>query len=46
MVTIGGLEHVVLLDDDDAKRLGGQAVPHKAQPQPANKARTVKNKEF
>lgn len=38
-VIIGGLEHTLLLDEADAKRLGGVVV--KAAPAPQNKARTV-----
>ena len=44
-VTIGGLEHTMLLDDDDAKRYGDAAQPaSKAASKPANKARTTDNK--
>lgn len=43
VVTIGGVEHTMLLTDDDAKRLGAEAVGSKAK-QPANKSRTTSDK--
>lgn len=44
-VTIGGLEHTLLLDEDDARRYGDAAQPaSKAAPKPANKARTTNDK--
>lgn len=46
-VTIGGLEHTVLLSDEDAKQLGDAATPvtTKAAPAPSNKSRTPRTKE-
>jgi hypothetical protein len=45
-VTIGGLEHTVLLSDEDAKQLGDAAKPvTKAAPAPSNKSRTPRTKE-
>ena len=41
-VVIGGIEHTMQLDADDAKRLG--ATEAKAAEAPANKSRTAKNK--
>ncbi len=41
-VTIGGVEHTMLLTDEDAKRYGPAAV--KAAAKPANKARSASNK--
>lgn len=38
-VTIGGLEHTLLLDDDDAERYADAAVKGKTA-KPANKARS------
>lgn len=43
-VTIGGLEHTMLLDDLDAERMGAKPVEAKAAVKPANKARTAQNK--
>lgn len=43
-VTIGGLPHTMLLDADDARRLGDQAVEVKEAVPPANKARAPRNK--
>lgn len=43
-VIIGGLDHTMLLDDDEAKRRGAKPVQTKQAPAPANKARTVQNK--
>lgn len=46
-VTIGGVEHSMLLSDEDAKRLGDAAkkgAPTKEAPTPKNKARTASNK--
>ena len=42
VIDVGGLEHTVLLSDEDAKRLG--ATEAKAAPAPANKSRAAKNK--
>lgn len=42
-VIVGGVEHTMLLDADDAKRYAQAAV--KAAPAPANKSRTASNKE-
>jgi len=39
-VTVGGVEHTVLLDSEDAKRFGARAVEAKRADAPANKART------
>lgn len=49
-VNIGGLDHTVLLTDEDAKRLGAKAVETvktatKVAPAPQNKARSAANKE-
>lgn len=42
---IGGLEHTVLLDEDDAKRLGlAEVKPGSKEKAPANKARSASNK--
>lgn len=41
-VVVGGLEHTVLLSDEDAKRLGATEV--KQAEAPANKSRTAANK--
>lgn len=45
-VTIGGVEHTMLLSDDDAKRYGDAAQPvkEKAAPAPKNKARFASSK--
>lgn len=44
-VTIGGVDHTLLLTDEDAKRHGDAAKPvTKAAPKPADKARTASNK--
>lgn len=45
-VEIGGLTHTVLLDDDEAKRLGSAAKPVEAKsaPAPKNKARSASDK--
>ena len=45
-VTIGGLPHTLLLDEDGAKSYGENAKPvqAKAAPKLANKARTADNK--
>lgn len=42
-VTIGGLDHTLVLDDEDAARYGATAKPVTAKkaPEPANKARTA-----
>lgn len=37
-VDIGGVEHTMLLDDADAKRLRGKAAQAKKAPAPLNKA--------
>lgn len=42
-VTIGGVEHTLLLSSEDAKRYGDDAVETK-QAEPANKSRTAQNK--
>jgi len=42
IVDIGGLEHTMLLSDEDAKRMGATEV--KQAEKPANKARTASNK--
>lgn len=42
-VLIGGLPHSMLLDAEDAKRLGGRAVEVK-EAQPANKSRKPADK--
>lgn len=42
-VNIGGLEHTLLLSDEDAKRLDVKPAT-KAADAPANKARTSSNK--
>lgn len=46
IVNIGGRDHTMLLDDDDAERYGSAARPvaEKSAPKPANKARTPKSK--
>lgn len=46
VVVIGGVSHTVLLDDEDAKRLGEAAEPvgAKEAPAPSNKSRTARNK--
>jgi len=41
-VVIGGVEHTMLLDAEDAKRMGATEV--KEASAPANKSRTAKNK--
>lgn len=38
-INVGGLDHTVLLSEEDAKRLGATAVSSKSAPAPANKAR-------
>ena len=43
-VLIAGLPHTVLLDDDEAKRVGAKPVETKQAPAPLNKARTAQNK--
>lgn len=43
-IDIAGLEHTVLLSDEDAKARGLKPVEEKAAPAPANKARETKNK--
>jgi hypothetical protein len=43
-VTIGGIEHTLLLAPEDADRYGEDAVLVKEADKPANKARTVDNK--
>lgn len=43
VVTLGGLEHTLLLTAEGAKRYGSRAVEVKAKA-PANKARTPRNK--
>lgn len=48
VVTIGGVEHEMLLDDVDAARYGDRAEAGKAKSKeaekPANKARSARNK--
>jgi hypothetical protein len=43
-IDIGGVEHTVLLSDEDAKARGLNAPAEKKAAQPANKAQTPKNK--
>lgn len=43
VVDIGGLEHTMLLDPEDARRYGDKAVEVKER-KPANKARQPQNK--
>ena len=45
-VLIGGRPHRLLLDEQDASRLGDEAQPVKGKesPKPANKARTARDK--
>ena len=45
-VTIGGIEHTMLLTDEAAKQYGDNARPVqvKAAPKPANKSRTARDK--
>jgi len=42
-VTIGGIEHTLLLDDEDAEARGAKPVQHKASV-PANKSRSTDTK--
>ena len=44
-VTIGGVEHSMLLTDEDAQRYGEDASPAKKAASAENKARGVSNKE-
>lgn len=46
-VNIGGLEHTVQLNDEDAERYGETAKPvsTKSAEKPSNKARSASNKE-
>jgi hypothetical protein len=43
-VTIGGIEHTLLLTAEDADRYGDDAVKVKAAEEPSNKSRTAQNK--
>lgn len=43
-VTIGGLEHTMLLTDEDAERMAAKPVALKESVQPANKARDARDK--
>ena len=43
-VEINGLKHTMLLDADDAKRYGDDAVEVKQADKPANKSRTADTK--
>jgi hypothetical protein len=43
-VNIGGLEHTVLLSDEDAKARGLSATETKESPAPKNKARDAQSK--
>lgn len=43
-VNIGGLEHTMLLSDEDAKRMDAQPVGTKAAAAPSNKSRSADTK--
>lgn len=47
VVTIGGLEHTLLLNNEEAERYGdaAKAVSTKSAEKPSNKSRTATNKE-
>lgn len=45
MVKIGGLEHTLQLDEDEAKRYGAEATEVKAASAPNKGRPTLKNKE-
>ena len=44
VIDIAGLPHTVLLDEDEAKRVGAKRVEVNAAPVPANKARSAQVK--
>lgn len=44
-VNVSGVDHTMLLTDEDAKRYGARAVETKAAEPPKNKARSIPNKQ-